>query len=117
MPTGSAAAARERLLFAGYRTGRAQFEPRNSAELARALAQHSPRNIGFAVEALAAEGFIALKWSRWRLTRRGREAMPTISSLPPMEPYRSPVVVRRPGSEVAAGLPSMAGGRLIRRSA
>ena len=94
-----------------------QIAPRNSAELARALAQHSPRNIGFAVEALAAEGLIALKWSRWRLTRRGREALPSISSLPPMVPYVPPAVVRRPGSETALSLPSMAGGRLIRRSA
>lgn len=94
-----------------------QVAPRNSAELARAIAQHSPRNIGFAVDALAAEGLIALKWSRWRLTRRGREAMPTISSLPPMVPYVPPAVVRRPGSETALSLPSMAGGRLIRRSA
>lgn len=93
-----------------------QVAPRNSAELARALAQHSPRNIGFAVEALAAEGLIALKWSRWRLTRRGREALPGISSLPPMQPYRSPAVVRRPGSD-HSHIPSLAGGRLIRRSA
>ena len=45
------------------------------------------------------------------------EAMPTISSLPPMVPYVPPAVVRRPGSETALSLPSMAGGRLIRRSA
>ena len=92
-----------------------QVAPRNSAELARCMSAHPTSLIVRTVEALAAEGFIALKWSRWRLTRRGREAMPTISSLPPMEPYRSPVVVRRPGSEVAARLPSMAGGRLIAR--
>lgn len=94
-----------------------QVAPRNSAELARALSQHSPRNIGHAVEALAAEGLIALKWSRWRLTRRGREALPSISSLPPMRQYVPPMVVRRPGSEIASRLPSLAGGRLIRRSA
>lgn len=92
-----------------------QVAPRNSAELARALAQHSPRNIGFAVAALVDEGLIALKWSRWRLTSAGRAALPSLSSLPPMQPYRSPAVVRRPGSEVAARLPSMAGGKLIER--
>jgi len=78
-----------------------------------ALEQY-PRNIGFAVEALAAEGLIALKWSRWRLTRRGREAMPTISSLPPMVPYVPPAVVRRPGSD-HSHIPSLAGGQLIQR--
>ncbi|GIK83054.1 MAG: hypothetical protein BroJett024_41590 [Alphaproteobacteria bacterium] len=93
-----------------------QVAPRNSAELARAIAQHSPRNIGFAVEALAAEGLIALKWSRWRLTRRGREALPSLSALPPMQPYVPPMVVRRPGSD-HSHIPSLAGGRLIRRSA
>jgi hypothetical protein len=93
-----------------------QVAPRNSAELARAIAQHSPRNIAFAVEALAAEGLIALKWSRWRLTRRGREALPSISSLPPMRPYVPPMVVRRPGSD-HSHIPSLAGGKLIRRSA
>lgn len=38
------------------------------------------------------------------------------AELPPMQPYRSPAVVRRPGSDHSA-IPSLAGGRLIRRSA
>ena len=91
-----------------------QVAPRNSAELARA--QHSPRNIGFAVAALVDEGLIALKWSRWRLTSAGRAALPSISALPPMQPYVPPAVVRRPGSD-HSHIPSLAGGRLIRRSA
>ncbi len=91
-----------------------QVAPRNSAELARAIAQHSPRNIGFAVAALVDEGLIALKWGRYRLTSAGRAALPSVSSLPPMQPYVPPMVVRRPGSDHSA-IPSLAGGRLIQR--
>lgn len=90
-------------------------EPAGSSALHRRLGRHAPRIIDATVAALVDEGLVALKWSRWRLTSAGRAALPGISSLPPMQPYRSPAVVRRPGSEVASRLPSMAGGRLIER--
>lgn len=94
-----------------------QVAARNNAELARCMSAHPTSLIVRTVEALLADGLIAFKWGRYRLTRRGRQALPSLSSLPPMVPYRSPTVVRRPGSEVAAQLPSVAGGRLIRRDA
>lgn len=94
-----------------------QVAPRNGSELTRALSQHSPRNLACAVDALVADGLIALKWGRYRLTKRGRQSLPGMSTLPPMALYKPPTVVRRAGSEVASRLPSLAGGRLIRRGA
>lgn len=90
-------------------------EPAGPSALHRRLGRHAPRIIDATVAALVSDGLVALKWSRYQLTRAGRDAMPSLSTLPPMQPYRSPVVVRRPGSEVASRLPSMAGGRLIAR--
>lgn len=91
-------------------------EPAGPSALHRRLGRHAPRIIDATVAALAAEGLVALKWSRYRLTSAGRAALPSISSLPPMQPYRAPTVVRRPGSDHSA-IPSLAGGKLIRRSA
>lgn len=93
-----------------------QVAPRNSAELARCMSAHPTSLIVRTTELLIAEGLVALKWNRYRLTRAGRLAIPSLSALPPMEPYRSPPVVRRPGSD-HSHIPSLAGGRLIRRSA
>jgi len=90
-------------------------EPAGSSALHRRLGRHAPKIIDATVAALVADGLVALKWSRWRLTSAGRAALPSLSALPPMQPYRSPPVVRRPGSEIAARLPSLAGGRLIQR--
>ena len=59
---------------------------------------------GYAVDRIEAPSYAAC------------EAMPTISSLPPMVPYVPPAVVRRPGSD-HSHIPSLAGGKLIRRSA
>lgn len=92
-------------------------EPAGPSALHRRLGRHAPRIIDATVAALVDEGLVALKWGRWRLTSAGRAALPSISSLPPMVPYVPPMVVRRPGSEIASRLPSLAGGRLIRRSA
>lgn len=91
-------------------------EPAGSSALHRRLGRHAPRIIDATVAALVAEGLVALKWGRYRLTSAGRAALPSISSLPPMWPYVPPMVVRRPGSDHSA-IPSLAGGRLIRRSA
>lgn len=90
--------------------------PAGASALHRRLGRHAPRIIDATVAALAAEGLIALKWGRYRLTSAGRAALPSISSLPPMQPYVPPMVVRRPGSD-HSHIPSLAGGRLIRRSA
>jgi len=91
-------------------------DPCGSSALHRRLGRHAPRIIDATVAALTADGLVALKWSRWRLTSAGRAALPSLSALPPMQPYVPPMVVRRPGSD-HSHIPSLAGGRLIRRSA
>ena len=90
--------------------------PRNMTELGRCMSAHATSVIARTVEQLADEGLVALKWGRYRLTSAGRAALPSISSLPPMQPYVPPAVVRRPGSD-HSHIPSLAGGRLIRRDA
>jgi hypothetical protein len=90
--------------------------PRNMTELGRCMSAHATSVIARTVETLSDEGLVALKWGRFRLTRTGRLAIPSMSALPPMVPYRSPAVVRRPGSD-HSHIPSLAGGRLIRRDA
>lgn len=91
-------------------------EPAGASALHRRLGRHAPRIIDATVAALVDEGLVALKWSRWRLTSAGRAALPGMSALPPMRPYVPPMVVRRPGSD-HSHIPSLAGGRLIRRAA
>lgn len=88
--------------------------PRNMTELGRCMSAHATSVIAHTVEVLIDEGLVALKWNRYRLTRAGRLAIPSMSALPPMQPYRPPAVVRRPGSDHSA-IPSLAGGRLIQR--
>ncbi len=90
--------------------------PRNMPELGRCMSRHATTVIAQTVETLVAEGLVALKWNRYRLTRAGRLAIPSMSALPPMQPYVPPMVVRRPGSD-HSHIPSLAGGRLIRRDA
>ena len=90
-------------------------DPCSSSILHRRISRHAPAMIDATVADLIAEGLVTLKWSRYQLTRAGRDALPSLSTLPPMQPYVPPMVVRRPGSD-HSHIPSLAGGRLIRRS-
>lgn len=93
-----------------------QAEPRNDVELARAVSGHSPRNINASVAALQNDGLVALKWGKWRLTKLGRQSLPSLHTLPPMQPYVRPPVLRRPGSD-HSHIPSRYGDLRVRRDA
>lgn len=92
-------------------------EPRKLAALRSALSTTTAKSFTeSAVEQLAQRGLIALKWGRWQLTGAGRRALPIEgAAAEPMRPYTPPVAAPcRPGSD-HSGIPSLMGGREVRR--
>lgn len=85
--------------------------PRLAHELRDAFPAMPRPHLDALIERMRDEGLIRFAWMRWRLTAKGVRAVPAAPVAPPMRPYVSPRVVRRPGSLDAARLPSLAAGR------
>ena len=89
--------------------------PRPTDKLCVAISGAARPHVARAIERMADEGLIALKWGRWQLTRAGRRAVPAPELQVAVRPYVPPVAPpRRPGSD-HSHIPSLAGGKLIRR--
>ena len=70
-------------------------------------------NVDAALEKLRGAGLVSFKWNLFSLTKKGRNALPSVTTaIAEQGQWKPESVVRRPGSEIHRSLPSMRGGRL-----
>lgn len=75
--------------------------------------QYARARVIEATEKLRVAGLVMRQLRRYELTKTGRAKLPPIESTVSLQGrYRSPVVVRRPGTEIHRTLPSRVGDQL-----